>query len=234
MARPNMGYRNAAGKKVPGTTTVLKSLSLLDSDILCSWAAKLARAGQDWRATRAAAGAHGTMLHELCETRLPNALDPEKDRPAALTSEEQWEKLKLSYAAIRTWWLQHEPRLLLAEEPLVSELYQFGGTPDGLVSFPRDIPAYGVVAGEPWLFDYKTGSQVGGKEVAQMSAYRQLLLETKGVAVHGAILIHAPTKEPGYMRPVVIPSSALDTGWQLFAAALTVYRGAPVLAAVCE
>src|SRR6266542_423234 len=215
MARPQFGYRNAAGKKIPGSTTVLKSVSLMDSDILCGWAAKLARMGKDWKSERSAAGAHGTMLHELCETRLPDALDAMEDKPAGAT-DVAWGKLQASYAAIREWYLKYGPKVIFAEQPLVSEAHQFGGTPDGVVEFPQDVPAYGVLAGDPWLFDYKSGSMVGAKEVAQMASYRQLLREAKGWSVRGAILLHAPTKEPGYMRPVILDGAALDLGWTVF------------------
>lgn len=222
MARPQYGYRNAAGRKVPGVTTVLKNVQTMDGDILCSWAAKLARAGQDWRQVRSAAGDHGTMLHELCETKLPHAL-ADGDRPAAAT-DEAWEKLKLTYAAVRAWWLRETPVIISAEEALVSERYQFGGTYDALVEW----------RGQPWLLDYKTGSQVGAKEVAQMAAYREMLDECKGVRPVGAVLVHAPTKEPGYVRPVVLPTEALDAGWRLFLAGLEVGEVISVVTPYCE
>lgn len=233
MARPSLGYRNAAGKRVPGATTVLKYVSLSDVDMLCGWAAKLAKQGKDWREERSRAGDHGTALHELCETRLPHELDPTADRPPGMP-DGTWEKLLQSYGAIRGWYVTHEPQVVFAERPLVSESYQYGGTPDGVVVFPRDIERYGIRALEPWLLDYKTGSYIGAKEVAQMAAYRQLLAETGIARVSGAILIHAPTKEPGYMRPVALSEHALGQGWLVFRAALDVASVATDLAAVCD
>lgn len=216
MARPMRGYRNAADKKVPGSTTVLKHVQTMDGDILCSWAARLARGGEDWRKVRQAAGDHGTMLHELCETKLPGAL-VEADKPAAATPE-AWEKLKASYSAIEEWWLTKTPKMLIAETPLVSELFQFGGTMDACVEVDMGNGP------EPWLLDFKTGSMVGAKECAQMASYRQLLRECKGIDVKGALLIHAPTKEPGYMRPVRLDPATLDAGWTIFTSALAVGR----------
>jgi hypothetical protein len=223
MARPQLGYRNSAGKKVPGVTTVLKNIQTMDGDILCAWAAKLARAGEDWRKVRQAAGDHGTMLHELCETKLPNAL-ADGDRPAGAT-DEAWEKLRASYSAIRDWCLAHNPKTLIAEVPLISEEYQFGGTLDACVELDM---GNGL---EPWILDYKTGSMVGAKECAQMAAYRHLLAENKGLMVAGALLIHAPTKEPGYMRPVRLDAEVLDLGWELFMAARTVARNVAIIEA---
>jgi hypothetical protein len=227
-----MGYRSAAGKKLPGSTSVLKYVATMDSDILCSWAAKEARQGRDWRQTRQSAGDHGTLVHELCETKLPNAL-VDTDRPEGV-SDEDWQKLQATYAAIREWYLKHEPKLVFAEEPLVSAAFNFGGTPDGVVVFPRDIPEYKVKAGDPWLLDYKTGSMVGAKEVGQMASYRQLLAEAKDIRVEGAILIHAPTKTPGYMRPVILDRDCLNDGWDLFRAGLCIGDIVPRLAAACE
>jgi hypothetical protein len=223
MARPALGYRNAAGKKVPGVTTVLKSIQTMDGDILCSWAAKLARAGEDWRKVRQAAGDHGTMLHELCETKLPGEL-VDGDKPA-LASGEAWSKLQASYGAIRLWCLQNNPRTIIAEEPMISEEFQFGGTLDACVELDMGD---GMA---PWILDYKTGSMVGAKECAQMAAYRTLLAETKGIEVRGAVLIHAPTKEPGYMRPVRLDAELLDLGWGLFVSAQTVSRNVSIIEA---
>lgn len=230
MARPSFGYRNAAGKKVPGSTTVLKSVSFMDTDILCNWAAKLARQGQDWKAARSAAGDHGTKLHELCEVRLPHEL-VESDRPEGV-SQIDWMKLKQSYEAIRKWWVKHGASVAFAEEPLVSELYQFGGTPDAVVRFEN--PPINWSADDLYLLDFKTGGFIGAKEVAQMSSYRQLLAEVRGLDVKGCALIHAPTKEPGYMRPVYLPGPVLDMGWTAFTAGLAVASVAGKLAEACE
>lgn len=233
MARPAFGYRNAAGEKIPGSTSVLKHIQTMDSDILCNWAAKLAKKGQDWRAYRKSAGEKGTALHELCETKLPNALDPVADRPEGM-DEEVWKGLQLSYEAIRAWYVKHEPKLIFAEEALISEEYQYAGTPDCVWTFPRDIAEYGVKAGEAWLGDYKTGKMLGAKEVAQMASYRTLLRDNKIADVKGALLIHAPTTQPGYMRVVVLDSATLDLGWVLFAAGLDVFAALPQLEGVCE
>lgn len=226
MGRPTYGYRNAADRKVPGVTTILKEVTAgMDTDILCSWSARLAREGKDWKTERNKAGGHGTALHELCEKRMPSILAEEDRRvcPDAVT-DEAWVKLQSSYAAIRAWWLKNSPRVLIAEEALVSEAYQFGGTLDAMVE----------LEGQPWLLDYKTGSMVGAKEVAQMAAYRRLLHEVKGIVVVGAVLIHAPTRDAGYVRPVRLSATALDLGWDLFEAALSAHRIVPLLAEACE
>jgi hypothetical protein len=232
MARPVGGY-SRDGKKVLGSTSVLKYLQFMDGDILCSWAAKLAREGQDWRKVRSAAGAHGTKLHDLAEFKLPNPLDPVKDRPPN-TTDESWEKLQRTYAALREWHLLHNPKVILHEEPLYSAQYNFAGTPDGVAQFPKDIPEYGLLAGDDWLFDWKSGSQIGAKEVCQMASYRQLLAETRGIFVKGALLMHAPTREPGYVRPVALSSEVLDMGWEAFQCGLKISQVADKLAAATE
>lgn len=240
MARPAYGYRNAAGKKVPGSTTVLKNVSTMDTDILCNWAARLAREGKDWRAARRTAGEHGSFLHDLCEKRLPHPLDLAADKPPEVSvvqgpkgEPSAWDKLQLSYAAVLEWYVKYGPRVVFAEQPLVSEAFQFGGTPDAVVVFPADIADYAIIGGEPWLLDYKTGRMIGAKEVAQMAAYRQLLMEKELYSVRGAILIHAPTVQAGYMRPVVLNSDTLDLGWDVFLAALKVGERLPKLEEVC-
>ena len=229
MARPSLGYRNAADKKVPGVTTILKQVAAgMDSDVLCRWVHKLATAGLDWYEERDKAGKHGTLLHELAEFHLPMPFCHEwpevKGKP-----DEQVAKLKATYDAIRAWWLKEQPAAVAAEEALVSESLQFGGTFDAVVQFPEGSVYPGL-----WLLDYKTGSQVGVKECAQMSAYRLLLHEVKGMRIAGAILIHAPTKHPGTIRPVRLDAAALDLGEKVFLSALDLTRLVREIKAVME
>lgn len=233
MARPIGGYRNEDGTKIPGATSVLKNINTMDSDILCNWAAKMQREGKDWRKVRRDAGAAGSVLHDLCENRLPNDLDPVADRPPNV-EDEKWDGLQKSYAAIRAWYVKYGPKVVFAEEPLHSKEHGFAGTPDAVVVFPSDIPEYGVLAGQPWLLDYKTGRIIGAKEVAQMASYRKLLSENGRYDVKGSILIHAPTTAPGHMQPVVLDSLVLDRGWLIFEAALVVERQLPALREVFE
>jgi hypothetical protein len=230
VARPAGGY-SKDGNKVLGSTSVLKYLQFMDGDILCNWAAKLAREGKNWRTVRSDAGKHGSLLHDLAEFKLPAALDPVKDRPRA-TGDETWEKLQLTYAAVREWFLLYRPEVVFHEEPLYSDEYGFAGTPDGVAVFPQEM--YGVAPGVHVLYDYKTGGMIGAKEVCQMASYRQLLKEARGIEVAGAILIHAPTKEPGYMRPVFLPPEALDMGFEAFKCGLTISKIAEPLAAYVE
>lgn len=227
MARPAFGYLNKAGQKVPGSTTVLKNVSLMDTDILCNWAARLAREGKDWKKERRTAGEHGTFLHELCEKRLPNDL-VDGDRLPGM-GDIQWERLKLSYAEILKWYRENEPKIIFAEEAMVSEAFQFAGTPDAVWTFEKGLPQYSVLPGQAVLGDYKTGGMVGAKEIAQMASYRQLLKENGIADVVGSILIHAPTKQPGYMRPIWLSPMILDLGWKVFEAALSVEACKPEL-----
>jgi hypothetical protein len=233
MARPAFGYRNANGDKVPGSTTVLKYATFMDTDILCNWAAKLAKEGKDWKLVRRSAGEHGSHLHDLCEKRLPHVLST-ADRVPGL-DDATWGKLVQSYDAIRDWYVKYEPKVVYAEEPLVSEAFQFAGTPDAVWLLGKDIPYDGGVfpAGSQVLGDYKTGRMVGAKEIAQMASYRQLLKENGIADVVGSILIHAPTAQPGYMRPIALDAGVLDLGWEAFLAAKSVMNLLPKLSEVC-
>ena len=223
MARPVYGYRNSADKKVVGSTTALKAVTFMDSDILCGWTEKVTKLGKSWRAERNAAGAHGTIFHELAEHHLPMPWCPEWAELASLPAP-QVEKLKASYEAVRAWWLENKPKVIHAEEALVSEDYQFGGTFDAVVE----------LWGALWLLDYKTGSMVGAKECAQMASYRRLLLEKKDIVIEGAVLIHAPTKHPGTMRAVKLTGEMLDAGWDIFRIGLEVGPKVKALDAVME
>ena len=91
----------------------------------------------------------------------------------------------------------------LIETPLVSELFQYGGTPDFL----------GEVNGILKLVDLKTG-YVGKEAYIQTCAYRELLIEN-GYPPAGRILILGiPRTEDE--KFVEIPYTDFENGWQYF------------------
>ena len=130
--RPTAGYRNAKGKRVVGTTTAAK-----DSVTgLVIWANQLGLDGVSYREHMDGVLAQGNAIHNAVEAIIKGG-DP--DTCLATLSPEEREGAERGIVAFRRWLASGDVRIQHTEFPLVSEAYQFGGTPDG----------YGVVGGVP-------------------------------------------------------------------------------------
>ena len=69
MPTPPQGYFNAAGERIPGTTTIIGRFK--ESGALVHWAWKLGMEGKDYREVRAADA--GTAAHAMMEAPYPQA-----------------------------------------------------------------------------------------------------------------------------------------------------------------
>ena len=164
MARPIGGYKNAAAKRIPGTTTITGRFK--DSGGLIHWAWQTGIDGADYRAVRDKAADSGTLAHALVEAHLTNT-----DISDTLESADP-ETLEQAQQGFESWklWLQQTASEVISwEQPLVSEEYQYGGTPDCL------IKSNGT--GQWALGDWKSGG-VYSDALLQLAAYQQLFRET--------------------------------------------------------
>lgn len=177
MARPYQGYHNAAGDKIPGTTTICGIAK--DSGPLVQWAYKKGREherlvaqGKDAPRNLYDVVGHaadiGTLAHEYCEADIKGTqppLLPDDKREAVLTAFGQYQQ----------WKAQTRIRIVASEVPLVSETYQFGGTLD----FVCEID--GILC----LGDFKTSNAVYPEMLLQLAAYRELWNETQERKITG-------------------------------------------------
>lgn len=162
MARPIHGYKNAAGKKIPGTTTVIGRFK--DSGGLLQWAFKQGQSGAshlyEQRDTAAAAG---TIAHDLIEhTILGKKFEPGPLDADLLT------KAQNAHAQFLEWYSQSRIEIVATEHVYVSERYQFGGTVDAI---GRDTQ------GRIVLIDWKTSNAVYQDYLIQLAAYALLIEE---------------------------------------------------------
>ena len=103
---------------------------------------------------------------------------------------------------------------MLVEEPLVSEMYQYGGKPD----------LYAVCSEQLILADFKTNARgVFPEMIYQVAAYRQLLLE-KGYGVEKAVILRLPRDSREGAEERILTSYELDTGFEIFLRCLDIYR----------
>ena len=173
MGRPTQGYYNAAGDKVPGTTTIIGRFK--ESCGLIQWAYKSGRehermVAQGKEAPRhlydvvQAAADSGTIAHDKIEAHILG-----KDyTPPANTPEPVLTKAENAFAQFLEWREQTGLEIVATEKAYVSELYQFGGTVDAI---GRDTK------GRIVLLDWKTSGAGYSDMLIQLAAYALLLEE---------------------------------------------------------
>ena len=159
MPTPKLGYYNAAGKRVPGTTTVIGRFK--DSGGLIHWAWKIGTEGKDYRTERDSAASVGTLVHAMVEASLYGSPQPSTEdfSPAQLLQAAN------GLQAFKDW---YDGTIYISdtEVAMVSEAHQFGGTPD----------AIGIVNGKRCILDWKSGG-VYQDALIQVAAYGKLWTE---------------------------------------------------------
>lgn len=164
MARPTQGYKNSAGVKIPGTTTIIGRFK--ESGGLLQWAFKQ---GQSGAATlyeqRDEAAAAGTIAHDMIEAFILS-----KPQPVVTADPTLLEKASNAFKQFCEWQEQTKIEIIGTEQAYVSERHQFGGTIDAI---GKDMK------GRIVLLDWKTSNSVYQDYLIQLAAYALLLEECK-------------------------------------------------------
>ena len=121
----------------------------------------------------------GSIAHDLIEQSIISGADP---TPEWVATNEHWakaddstrEKARNCYRQYLRWRKQTSIEIIQTEKGGVSELYQYGGTYDGL---GRNAD------GELVLIDWKTSGGVYGGYLIQLAAYDQINFEKTGERV---------------------------------------------------
>jgi len=172
MGRPIQGYRNAAGDKIPGTTTIIGRFK--DSAGLIQWAYKQGREHGVLEAQGRPCPRHlydvvgeaalaGTIAHDLIEAHILG-----KQAPTFDAAPEIMGRAQNAFAQYLEWREQSRIEVLETEACYVSELHQFGGTVDAIGRDAR---------GRIVLLDWKTSNSVYSDYLLQLAAYALLLEE---------------------------------------------------------
>jgi len=121
--RPKEGYRNKAGEKIPGCTTIVGRFK--DSGALIFWAWNCGKEGKDIRTEKDQAADAGSCCHEMIDCHLHNRVfQTAKWPPMAIAKAEH------AFLGYLDWVQQSNLSVEASEISLVSEQYQFGGTFD--------------------------------------------------------------------------------------------------------
>ena len=112
----------------------------------------------------------GTLVHELC-CRMAAGQEI-----SSLDYDEDVIKRLLSF---RQFWMQHEPKIIAMEMPLIHPNCSWAGRPDLILQ----------VQGENWLVDIKTGSPWDTYPI-QLQAYAELIYRTLNVQIHRTFCLY--------------------------------------------
>jgi len=168
MGRPAKGYKNEAGKRIIGVTTVGGVFG--DKGAIIRAANYLGLDGktvQDEWYTKASN--IGTLGHDMFEQYLTGGLSLNKGYSVDLSlyaNDEIAKAIVAKNSAIQ-WFEGSKMEIVWTEQPLVSEKMQCGGTPDALGKDHN---------GNHVILDWKTGG-VYGSALFQVAAYKIIVEE---------------------------------------------------------
>jgi len=155
----HQSYKNKKGEKVPSVTQIL---SILSKPALIHWAWDLGVKGIDYRKYRDDKADIGTLTHQRILAHLS-----ESEVDLSQYPQDQIQKSSICFQKYLDWEQGKNMMKHYLEEPMVSEKYGFGGTPDALV----------FVNGELTLMDFKTSKSIYKEYFYQLGGYAVLVSE---------------------------------------------------------
>ena len=220
MATPRKGYW-IGKQRLPSVTTILSRFK--ESGGLMHWAFKQGQSGAaHLYEERDKAANCGTMAHEMVE-HFVNGEDHmqvlEQYRKEATESpaeqKEMIQKALNAFQMFREWHENNKIEIVSKwqEIQMVSDKYEFGGTPDAI---GRNVN------GELVLLDWKTSNSVYQDYLLQLSAYKQLWEENNpDDPITGGFYLCRFSKDfPDYSTHYF---EELDDAWEMFKCLLKAY-----------
>jgi hypothetical protein len=203
MVSPKAKYRLKDGTIVPGVTTVL---GVLSKNALIHWAWDLGMKGIDYRKFRDDKAAIGTLAHDLVLAHLKKEKAGTSDY-----SQKQIDQAENSFLSYLEWEKGKEIEPMFLEEPMVSELFRYGGTPDFV----------GMIDNVFTIMDLKTGG-IYDEHYYQICGYDFLQYEkTKELAQQGIILSIPRSEDESFQVQKI---TTFERGWDVFYYCLKIYN----------
>jgi len=169
-AKQHTIYKNAAGKRLPGVTTIT---GVMDKPALVAWANRIGLQGIMVREYVDEMATIGTLAHYIVEC------DCRGEKPDLSDYSPNQVSLAENSAIKYFEWLKgRKLEVIFSEKPLISEAAQVGGTVD----------VYGKINGVPTLIDLKTCKACYPEHFTQVAAYAMILREN-GYAVDDVRII---------------------------------------------
>jgi hypothetical protein len=160
--RPANGYVNAAGDSVPGTHDPI--IRYMDRSALMHWAHKRGMEGLPLYARDAID--IGSAVHAMADLDLKGRPDREIENVArdAGLPRDDYDKAVRAFVQFRKWRIGCHVQPVALERSLVSELHQYGGTPDCIALINSKIS----------LVEFKTSAKPYPDQLVAMAAHAQL------------------------------------------------------------
>lgn len=205
-AKVHTVYKNAAGKRVPSVSTILNELA---KPALIDWAWKLGLQGINYREYVDSLADIGTLAHRMI---LDHLCGLETDSSAY--NADTVSLASNCFASYLSWENANKIEPVMMEKPLVSEVYQYGGTADFL----------GYVNGRMTLVDFKTGKAIYPEHFYQLAAYSAIINECRPELgnIEQYIVLNIPRGEGDAFDTKV--KASLVPEWSIFQSALNIYR----------
>lgn len=201
--KAHIQYVNSNGEKVIGVTT---ALSVLNKPFLVVWANRLGLQGIDSTKYTDKMASIGTIAHLLVMHHLENST-PDLSEYSQADIDTAQNCMKSFYE----WEKVHKLEPILLETPLVSDIYNYGGSPDFI----------GKVDGVLEIIDFKTGSGIYPEYFFQISAYRQLAKEKGHIINRARILRIGRDDSEGFEERL---TTKFDIEFDLFKHCLAIYQ----------
>jgi hypothetical protein len=202
MKKPHQIYKTKEGITVPSVTTIVNQLA---KHALIHWAWQLGIRGINYREYKNETAAIGTLVHEMIMADLKN--EKYSTEEYTKTQIDQAENSFLSYLE---WKKKYQIEPIFVEQPLVSENYMFGGTPD----------FFGRVNNVFTVIDFKSGEGLYEEYWYQLAGYG-ILLEELGYKPEKYMLVRiGRTEDEAFQEQI-----KTDLFWQrkIFFSLLDIY-----------
>jgi len=198
-------YFLQSGQEVAGVTTIKNEWNI---EALKWWGNKLGKQGKDLKEELDYRANIGTVLHVLGA----NSFKQTGGKIITGYSEDEIMKGHECFDRLIKIKAEYKFEPLLVEQPLVSEVFKYGGTPD----------YFGPIDGINTLADLKSGETMYENMIAQLGGYYMLLREYKNLVERGAIINCPPGKKKGKITFVSLDK--LEVGFEVFRHLLEIYN----------
>lgn len=194
---PHIRYKNSKEQEIVGVTTALKELAI---PALVGWAYKKGKSGENLYEQGESANT-GTVIHARI---LGYFLGYEIDKYNI--SQEVWDWSENSMKSFKQYIKGKKIDVIIAETPLISEKYQYGGT--------LDLYAYVDKIRELW--DFKTGTGIYETNIYQLAALKNLVIENGFEPPERIVPVNIPKSPDSSFALQNLEANGIDDEFQIF------------------
>ena len=192
--------KNGNGIIFPGVTTIIDSQLGWNKRVLMAWARREALKGNDPDIMAREAADSGTCTHYHVECHIKG-----EEMNLENFTQDQINKAETGYLAFLEWEMNNKLEYTHIEYPVVSELYEYGGTVDMVAK----------KNGSLLMIDLKTSKAIYPSHKIQLAAYVHAYNEQEEIPITEFHILQL-NKEDGSFQHHPISQQTLDDGWEVF------------------